>query len=71
MKSDSVKKGIERAPHRSLFYAMGLTPKDMDKPIKGFGLGLNYVKYVCKAHSWDIKLDSSVGNGCKFTIYPM
>jgi dihydroxyacid dehydratase/phosphogluconate dehydratase len=31
MRSDIVKKGIERAPHRSLFKAMGYT----DEEIKG------------------------------------
>jgi dihydroxy-acid dehydratase len=35
MKSDAVKKGIERAPHRSLFYALGCTPQDLDKPLIG------------------------------------
>ena len=35
MKSDIVKKGIERAPHRSLLYAMGITPAEMDKPFIG------------------------------------
>ena len=35
MKSDVVKKGIERAPHRSLLYALGVTPAEMDKPFIG------------------------------------
>ena len=35
MKSDAVKKGIERAPHRSLFYALGCTRSDMEKPFIG------------------------------------
>jgi dihydroxy-acid dehydratase len=35
MKSDSVKKGIERAPHRSLLYALGCTKSDFDKPFIG------------------------------------
>jgi dihydroxy-acid dehydratase len=35
MKSDAVKKGIERAPHRSLLYALGCTRTDMDKPFIG------------------------------------
>ncbi|MGB9857561.1 MAG: dihydroxy-acid dehydratase [Dictyoglomaceae bacterium] len=34
-RSDAVKKGIERAPHRSLFYAMGYTPDDLEKPLIG------------------------------------
>ncbi len=32
MRSDTVKKGKERAPHRSLLKACGLTDADMDKP---------------------------------------
>jgi dihydroxy-acid dehydratase len=35
MKSDAVKKGIERAPHRSLLYALGCTRSDFDKPFIG------------------------------------
>ena len=35
MKSDAVKKGVERAPHRSLLYAVGCTHADMDKPFIG------------------------------------
>jgi dihydroxy-acid dehydratase len=35
MKSDAVKKGIERASHRSLLYALGCTRSDMDKPFVG------------------------------------
>ncbi len=35
VKSDVVKKGIERAPHRSLLYALGCTPTEMDKPFIG------------------------------------
>jgi len=35
VKSDIVKKGVERAPHRSLLYALGCTPADMDRPFVG------------------------------------
>ena len=35
MKSDSLKKGIERAPHRSLLYAVGCTRAEMNKPFIG------------------------------------
>ena len=35
MKSDIIKKGIERAPHRSLLYAVGVTPAEIDKPFIG------------------------------------
>lgn len=35
MRSDSMKKGIEKAPHRSLFKAMGYTQTELDRPIIG------------------------------------
>jgi dihydroxy-acid dehydratase len=35
LKSDVVKKGIERAPHRSLLYALGCTRDEMDRPFIG------------------------------------
>jgi dihydroxy-acid dehydratase len=33
--SDQVTKGVERAPHRSLFYAAGYSPNDLKKPLVG------------------------------------
>ena len=35
MRSDRAKRGLERAPHRSLFYATGLTPEELDRPLIG------------------------------------
>ncbi len=35
MRSDAVTKGIERAPHRSLLYALGWNKKDAGKPLIG------------------------------------
>ena len=35
MRSNAVKKGIERAPHRSLLHAVGVTRAEMDKPFIG------------------------------------
>ena len=35
MRSDAIKMGIERAPHRSLLHALGCTPSEMDKPFIG------------------------------------
>ena len=35
MNSDNVKKGPERAPNRSLFYALGYTPEELDRPLIG------------------------------------
>ena len=35
MRSDAVKKGMQQAPHRSLFNALGLTQEEMEKPLIG------------------------------------
>ena len=35
MRSDNIKKGIERAPNRSLLYALGLTDEELSRPIVG------------------------------------
>jgi dihydroxy-acid dehydratase len=35
MRSDVVKKGIEKAPHRSLFKAMGYTDEEIRRPLIG------------------------------------
>ncbi len=35
MRSDAIKKGIERTPHRSLFKAMGYTDEEIARPIIG------------------------------------
>ena len=35
MRSDAIRRGVERAPHRSLLYATGLTPEELDRPLIG------------------------------------
>jgi len=41
MRSDAMKKGIERAPHRSLFKAMGYTDEELERPIIGIANSAN------------------------------
>ncbi|MEW6667726.1 MAG: dihydroxy-acid dehydratase [Thermodesulfobacteriota bacterium] len=43
MRSDAVKKGIERAPHRSLFKAMGYTDAEIERPIIGIASSANEI----------------------------
>ncbi|MCP4352719.1 MAG: dihydroxy-acid dehydratase [Desulfobacterales bacterium] len=43
MKSDIVKKGIERAPHRALFKAMGYTDTEISRPLIGIANSHNTV----------------------------
>ena len=41
MKSDSAKKGLERAPHRALFKAMGYTDEEISRPLVGIANSYN------------------------------
>jgi len=43
-RSDVIKKGIERAPHRALLRACGLTEEDMDKPL--IGIANSYIDII-------------------------
>lgn len=43
MKSDNVKKGMQQAPHRSLFHALGFTEEEMRKPMVGIVSSYNEI----------------------------
>ena len=36
--------------------------------VKGFGLGLFYVRQICRAHGWQLSLDSEPGKGTTISI---
>ncbi|MCR5736472.1 MAG: dihydroxy-acid dehydratase [Eubacterium sp.] len=43
MKSDAVKTGIQQAPHRSLFNALGMTEEELQKPLVGIVCSYNEI----------------------------
>ncbi|MBR3646410.1 MAG: dihydroxy-acid dehydratase, partial [Lachnospiraceae bacterium] len=43
MKSDSVTKGMQQAPHRSLFNALGLTEEELSRPLVGIVSSYNEI----------------------------
>ena len=43
MRSDSVKKGMQQAPHRSLFNALGYTEEELDRPLIGIVSSYNEI----------------------------
>ena len=43
IRSDNVKKGMQQAPHRSLFNALGFTKEEMDKPMIGIVSSYNEI----------------------------
>ena len=43
MKRDNVKSGMQQAPHRSLFNALGMTQEEMKKPLVGIVSSYNEI----------------------------
>ncbi len=43
MRSDAVTKGMQQAPHRSLFHALGLTEEEMNQPLVGIVSSYNEI----------------------------
>ena len=43
MSSDAVKKGVQQAPHRSLFNALGFTKEEMERPLVGIVSSYNEI----------------------------
>ena len=43
MRSDSVTKGMQQAPHRSLFNALGMTKEELKKPLIGIVSSFNEI----------------------------
>jgi dihydroxy-acid dehydratase len=62
MKSDSIKKGIERAPHRSLLYALGCTQKEFEMPFIGI---INSYSEIIPGHMHLREIAAAVKEGIR------
>jgi two-component system phosphate regulon sensor histidine kinase PhoR len=60
--------GIKAEYQKKIFQKFYRIPTGNLHDVKGFGLGLYYVKTICKAHQWNIRLESSEGQGATFVI---
>jgi len=60
MKSDNVKQGIERAPHRSLFKAIGYTDMEIQRPLIGVA---NAANTIIPGHAHLNSIAEAVKNG--------
>ncbi len=60
--------GIEKEYHRKIFEKFFRVPTGNVHNVKGYGLGLNYVKMIAKAHKWRLTIDSELNKGSIFTL---
>ncbi len=61
--------GISKDARKQIFDKFFRVPTGNVHDIKGFGLGLAYVKAMVSAHSGTIDLKSDIGKGSSFTLF--
>lgn len=60
--------GIDKVYHKKVFQKFFRVPTGNLHDVKGFGLGLNYVANIAKAHGWDLNMKSELGKGTEIEI---
>ncbi|HQU77693.1 MAG TPA: HAMP domain-containing sensor histidine kinase, partial [Chitinophagales bacterium] len=60
--------GIPKEYHKRIYEKFFRVPTGDVHNVKGFGLGLSYVKMIAKAAGWKISLQSELNKGSTFSI---
>lgn len=60
--------GMKKEHLNKIFDKLYRIPTGNVHNVKGFGLGLSYVKTIAELHGWDVNVKSQFGEGSEFTL---